>query len=201
MADQDSKFTRSFKKLLKRRNITLKYQTTGLTKNSYVERQGFEIKKKISSLCRKLNKPWPEVLETVAQELNGRKIPGTKYTTMEAYEGENYAEVIKTLQARDPYRVLALYPSIPLSRKEAKRVFEFALGEKVRVDLTPFDPKLRGKFFKQSEGRLKTWGIGEITGRRLVQTAQNTLIAKYHVLFERKNIWVYPTNIRKLVLK
>ena len=201
MADQDSKFTRSFKKLLKRRNITLKYQISGITKNSYVERQGYEIKKKISSLCRKLKKPWPEVLEPAVQELNKRKIPGTKYTTMEAYEGENYAKILQVLQRRDPYRVLSLYPSIPLSEKEAEKIFEHSLDEKVKVDLTPFNRKLQKTFFKQSEGRLKTWGEGLITGRRLVQTARNTLIAKYCVLFGKKKYWVYPTNLRKLVFE
>ncbi len=201
MADQDSKFTRSFKKLLKRRNITLKYQTSGITKNSYVERQGYEIKKKISSLCRKLKKSWPEVLEATAQELNSRKIPGTKYTTIEAYNRENYAEILKTLQRRDPYRVLSLYESIPLSEKEAQRVFDYSLDEKVKVDLTPFTRNLQKTFLKQSEGRLKTWGAGIITGRRLVQTAQNTLIPKYKVLFGKREYWVYPTNLRKLVLE
>ena len=202
MADQDSKFTKSFTKLLERKNISLRYQT-GVTKNAYIERQGYEIKKNISSLSRKLGRPWPEVVEEAIGILNNTKIKNTPFTPLAAYENGNYAKLLRMLQEREPYRILSLYDFIPLTEKGKKIVFQFDLGEKVRVDTTPVTPALQQHFFKQSEGRRPIWREGEVEARRLAQTARNTLVQRYlvRIIATKKAFWAYENNLRHMPLK
>ncbi len=182
LADKDSKFSRSFIGVLRRRNVILK-TAVGSQKNAHIERVvGFDFKSLLARLCRRSGKPWPAELDRAAAAWNARRgVHGSEYSPLELYRGTNYDTFLAELFRKKPQLERSFYQGAPLSRKQADRVFKFGLGERVRVDLTDAKKRLQQPFLKVSEARTAIWSEGVVEARRLAPTANGTVIARYLV--------------------
>ena len=182
LADKDSKFSRSFVKVLKRKNVILK-TVVGSQKNAHIERVvGFDFKSLLSRLCRESGEPWPSELQRAAATWNARGgVHDSRFSPLEMYLGTNYDAFLADLFRRKPQLERAFYRGPPLSREQADRVFKFGLGEHVRVDLTDAKKRLQQPFLKVSEARTPIWSRGVVEARRLAPTASGTVTARYLV--------------------
>lgn len=195
LADQDSKFTRSFAAVLRRRGIRLRYAANA-QKNVHIERVvGQEIKRRVAAASRTLKKSWPTVLGTVVNHWNRKfRVHGSNYAPLDLYKPDNFSKFMEEYLQSRPYLERALYPTrIALTASQAESIYKFALGETVLADLTPIKRSLRGPFPKISEQRTPVWSKAEIIGRKLVETSANLLLPRYHVRLAKtgRRAWYY----------
>ncbi len=203
IADNDSKFNKSFSRYLKRKGIEIKY-SVGQYKNAHIERRGRYIKEVLTKFARKQNREWPLCLEDVMKFMNEEeKIPPTKnLSPLAMYQGQNYSQFLKNVFAARPYLHASMYSDgfFPLSEKQCNVIFKFKIGERCLVDTTGLKPSLRKPLTKISEGRVKVWENGKIKGRKLVESAKNTLIQRYLARIPSLSIshWTYEHRLRRL---
>ena len=103
LADKDSKFSRSFVKVLKRKNVILK-TVVGSQKNAHIERVvGFDFKSLLSRLCRESGEPWPSELQRAAATWNARGgVHDSRFSPLEMYLGTSYDAFLADLLRRKP---------------------------------------------------------------------------------------------------
>lgn len=200
VSDNDTKFERSFKRNLRRRNIDLRI-SVGEQKNAHCERAGRVWKTTISRIVRARDLDWPLCLDLAMRKLNHETlIPGTKFTPAMAYEGENYSLLLAELFRLRPYMFTSPYPvPLPVGLSLHSRLFKFPLGQHCLVDTTGVKPSLRHPFPKISEQRTKVWERGVVVARKLVDTSKSTLVQRYLVKFasgSRPSHWTYAHRLR-----
>lgn len=180
-ADSDTKFEKRFRQELLQRGVKI-IKSFNEQKNAFVERAGRTIKKSVATLSRNLNADWPDVLKEV-ERIHNREtlIPGTKFTPIQAYEGENYSELLQTLMKQDSKMHIAMYNvPVKLSKRHADEMYRFRVGQQVTLDSTALKPRLRGPIVKVSEQRTIIWHKGKVLARKVVISNRGNYISRYY---------------------
>ena len=124
-----------------------------------------------------------------------------KMTPLEAYEGDNYSNLLQQIFKERPHLHSSLYETvIPLSKKQSEKVYKYELGEYCQIDSTGIKPSLQKPIIKISEQRVKVWHRGKIVGRKLVDSSSRSLVQRYLVRIPALGVtrWTYRHRLKKV---
>ena len=142
--DQDTSFLKSFQKHLDK-NLIDRKNDARYNKISNTERVGGLFKRHLATIARERGKKWHEVLQIAEKSWNSgypsRLRPGGP---PEAFNRDNFDELLELLYEKDPVELHALYPvGHSFTDGELSEIFKFKPGDLVSVSLKSVSKKMQ----------------------------------------------------------